>query len=85
MKARVKCGLVVSALMAAAVLTTPVKSAIAQDCTEQLARDFLAGWSHNLPLFTDNVVYEDTTVPALLHGKDEFRVSLKAGSRRCRT
>lgn len=77
MKSRVKCGFAVSFLMAAAVLTTPVKSAIAQDCTEQLAKDFLAGWSHDLPklmaLFTDNVVYEDTTVHAVLHGKDELR------------
>ena len=77
MKMRVECGLVVSLLTAAAVLTTPIKSAIAQDCTEQLAKDFLAGWSHDLPklmrLFTDNVVYEDTTVHAVFHGKDELR------------
>jgi steroid delta-isomerase-like uncharacterized protein len=77
MKVRVKCGLVVSVLMAATALTIPVKSAIAQDCTDQLAKDFLAGWSHDTPklvsLFTDNVVYEDTTVHAVLHGKDEVR------------
>jgi steroid delta-isomerase-like uncharacterized protein len=40
MKLRVECGLVVSLLTAAAVLTAPIKSAIAQDCTEQLAKDF---------------------------------------------
>jgi steroid delta-isomerase-like uncharacterized protein len=77
MKMRIECGLVVSLLTAAAVLTTPIKSAIAQDCTEQLAKDFLVGWSHDLPklmpLFTDNVVYDDTTVHTVLHGKDELR------------
>jgi ketosteroid isomerase-like protein len=77
MQKRVKYGVAVSILTAAAVLTTPMKSAIAQDCTEQLAKDFLVGWSNDLPtlipLFTDNVVYEDTTVHAVLHGKDELR------------
>ncbi len=69
--------LVVPLLSIAALLTTPATSAIAQGCTEQLAQDFLAGWSHDLPklmpLFADNVVYEDTTVHAVLHGKDELR------------
>jgi hypothetical protein len=77
MEMRVECGLVVSLLTATAVLTTPIKSDLAQDCTEQLAKDFLVGWSHDLaklmPLFTDNVVYEDTTVHTVLHGKDELR------------
>jgi steroid delta-isomerase-like uncharacterized protein len=77
MRNRVGCGLILSLLSAAAFLTTPSTSAVAEGCTEQLAQDFLAGWSHDLPklmpLFTDNVVYEDTTVHAVLHGKKELQ------------
>ncbi len=68
---------VVPCLSIAALLMTPATPAIAQGWTEQLAKDFLAGWSHDLPklipLFADNVVYEDTTVHAVLHGKDKLR------------
>jgi steroid delta-isomerase-like uncharacterized protein len=64
-------------LLTAGVLTTTATSAVAQGCTEQLARDFLSGWSHDvpklIPLFTDDVTYEDTTVHAVLHGKEELR------------
>jgi steroid delta-isomerase-like uncharacterized protein len=77
MAKQVKYVLVVPLLSVAALLTTPATSAIAQGCTEQLAQDFLAGWSHDLPkltpLFADNVVYEDTAVHAVLHGQDELR------------
>jgi steroid delta-isomerase-like uncharacterized protein len=64
-------------VLAAGVLAATATSAAAQGCTEQLARDFVSGWSHNLPalmpLFTDDVVYEDTTVHAVAHGKEELR------------
>ncbi len=60
-----------------AFLTTPTNSAVAQGCTEQLVQDFLSGWSHDLPkllsIFTDDVVYEDKTVGAVLHGKEKLR------------
>jgi steroid delta-isomerase-like uncharacterized protein len=63
--------------VAAAILATTATSAVAQGCTEQLAQEFLSGWSHDLPklmpLFTDDVIYEDTTVHAVLHGKEELR------------
>jgi steroid delta-isomerase-like uncharacterized protein len=82
MRKRIGYGLIVPLLSAAAFMTTPNTSALAQGCTEQLAQDFLAGWSHDLPklvsLFADNVVYEDTTVHTVLHGKDELR-SFAAG------
>ena len=52
-------------------------AAAAQGCSTQLAQDFLAGWSHNTPkllsIFADDLVYEDTTVHAVLHGKEELR------------
>jgi steroid delta-isomerase-like uncharacterized protein len=77
MRNRIGYGLIVPLLSAAGLLMTPATSAVAQGCTEQLAQDFLAGWSHDLPklmpLFTDNVVYEDTTVHAVLHGKNELQ------------
>jgi steroid delta-isomerase-like uncharacterized protein len=63
--------------VAAAILATTATSAVAQGCTEQLAQEFLSGWSHDLPklmpLFTDDVIYEDTTVHAVLHGKNELQ------------
>jgi hypothetical protein len=49
MAKQVRYVLVVPLLSIAALLTTPATSAIAQGCTEQLAQDFLAGWSHDLP------------------------------------
>ena len=56
----------------------PINSARAADgCSEQLFRDFWAGWSHDMPklmaTLTDDVVYEDKTVPANLHGKKEVQ------------
>jgi steroid delta-isomerase-like uncharacterized protein len=69
--------LIVPLLSAAAFLAMPATPAVAQGCTEQLAQNFLAGWSHDLPvlipLFTEDVVYEDTTVHAVLHGKEALR------------
>jgi steroid delta-isomerase-like uncharacterized protein len=60
-----------------ALLTISANPAAAQGCTEQLSQDFLSGWSHDLPkllaIFTDDVVYEDKTVGAVLHGKKELR------------
>ncbi len=60
-----------------AFLTIATNSAAAQGCTEQLSQDFLSGWSHDLPkllpLFTDDVVYEDKTVGTVLHGKEKLR------------
>ena len=77
MKRQTACGAILSLLLTTAFLATPADLALAQGCNEQLAKDFLSGWSHNtpklMPLFTDNVVYEDTTVHAVLHGKDELR------------
>ncbi len=77
MAKQVRSVLVVPLLSIAALLTTPATSAIAEGCTDRLAQDFLAGWSHDLPklmpLFADNVVYEDTAVHTVLHGKDELR------------
>lgn len=52
-------------------------AAFGEGCTEQVARDFLAGWSHNtsklLSIFADDFNYEDTTVHAILHSKEELR------------
>ena len=77
MKRQAACGAILSLLLTTAFLAAPAGSAHAQGCSEQLAKDFLSGWTHDmpklLPLFTDNVVYEDTTVHAVLHGKDELR------------
>jgi len=77
MRKQVGYAIIVPLLSVAGFLATPATSAFAQGCTEQLTQDFLAGWSHDLPklmpLFADNVVYEDTTVHAVLHGKDELR------------
>ena len=77
MRKRIGYRLTVPLLSAIGLLGAPATSAIAQGCTDQLAKDFLAGWSHDLPklmpLFTDNIVYEDTTVHAVLHGKDQVR------------
>jgi steroid delta-isomerase-like uncharacterized protein len=43
----------------------------------KLFEDFLAGWSNNmaqlLPLFTDDIVYEDAAMGVVTHGKDELR------------
>jgi steroid delta-isomerase-like uncharacterized protein len=68
---------IVSLLLAIAFMATPTTSAVAQGCTEQLTGVFLSGWSHDLPnllpIFTDDVVYEDKTVGAVLHGKEELR------------
>jgi steroid delta-isomerase-like uncharacterized protein len=54
-------------------LTISANSAGAAGCNEQLFQEFLAGWSHDLPklmaTLADDVVYEDKTVNANLHGK----------------
>ncbi len=77
MNSRIRYGMIVPFFSVAAFLTMPASSAVAQGFTEQLAKDFLAGWSHDMPklmpLFTNDVVYEDTTVHTVLHGKDELR------------
>jgi steroid delta-isomerase-like uncharacterized protein len=43
----------------------------------KLFEDFLAGWSNNLaqllPLFTDDIVYEDAAMGVVTHGKEELR------------
>jgi steroid delta-isomerase-like uncharacterized protein len=76
MRKRGVCGAIVSFLLTA-VLTMPAASAVAEGCTAQLGQDFLTGWSHDLPkllsIFTDDIVYEDTTVHAVLRGKEELR------------
>jgi steroid delta-isomerase-like uncharacterized protein len=77
MQKRVGYGLMVPLLSVTASLVAPATPAVAQGCTEQLAQEFVAGWSHDLPklmpLFTDNVVYEDPAVHAVVHGKEELR------------
>ena len=52
----------------------PINSAGAADgCSEQLFKDYYAGWSHDLPklmtVYADNAVHEDKTVSADLNGK----------------
>jgi steroid delta-isomerase-like uncharacterized protein len=71
------CNGIVPVSFAAAFLVTSSTAALAEGCTEQIALDFLAGWSNDLPklmsIFADDVIYEDKTVPAVLHGKEELR------------
>jgi steroid delta-isomerase-like uncharacterized protein len=61
-------------LLAAAA---PVASAATEGCSDKLAKEFLAGWSDDmsrlLSTFTDDIVYEDIQVNALLHGKKEVQ------------
>jgi ketosteroid isomerase-like protein len=77
MKMHNRYGVIAAAISAATLLTPPATSAVAQGCSEQLAQDFLAGWTHDLPkllsIFTDDAVYEDTAVHAVLHGKNELQ------------
>lgn len=60
----------------ALLLTLPV-SAFAQGCSSQLIEKFMAGWSHDTPtlmtVFTDEIVYEDTALHAVMHGKSELK------------
>jgi hypothetical protein len=71
MAKQVRHVLMVPLLSIAALLTTPATSAVAQGCTEQLAQDFLAGWSHDLPklvpLFADKVSYHRQIPTETLH------------------
>jgi len=64
-------------LFLAIFLATPSKPAAAQDCTVSLFQEFLSGWSGDIPKLlttvTDDVMYEDKTVGAVLHGKEELR------------
>jgi steroid delta-isomerase-like uncharacterized protein len=64
-------------LFSAIFLATPSKPAAAQGCTGSLFQDFISGWSGDIPKLlttvTDDVVYEDKTVGAVLHGKEELR------------
>jgi steroid delta-isomerase-like uncharacterized protein len=57
-------------------------SAGAAGCSEQLFKDFYAGWSHDLPklmvVYADDAVHEDKTVSANLHGKKEVEDFAKA-------
>lgn len=66
-----------SVLLTIGLVAAPAMAAFGQGCTEQVARDFLAGWSHNTPklvsIFADDFTYEDTTVHAVLHKKEELR------------
>jgi steroid delta-isomerase-like uncharacterized protein len=52
-------------------------SAFAQGCSSQLTEKFLTGWSHDMPTLmstlADDITYEDTTVHAVMHGKDEVK------------
>ena len=52
-------------------------SAFAQDCSSQLIEKFMAGWSNDMStlmtVFTDDIVYEDTTVHEVIHGKNELK------------
>jgi steroid delta-isomerase-like uncharacterized protein len=54
-------------------LGLPIYSAGAAGCSEQLFKDYLAGWAHNMPklmtVYADNAVHEDKTVSANLSGK----------------
>jgi steroid delta-isomerase-like uncharacterized protein len=58
-------------------LATLSKPAAAQDCTVSLFQEFLSGWSGDIPKLlttvTEDVMYEDKTVGAVLHGKEELR------------
>jgi steroid delta-isomerase-like uncharacterized protein len=64
-------------VFSAMFLTTLSKPAAAQGCTASLFQDFLSGWSGDIPKLlttvTDDVLYEDKTVGAVLHGKEELR------------
>jgi steroid delta-isomerase-like uncharacterized protein len=54
-------------------LGLPISSAGAAGCSEQLFKDYLAGWSHDVPklmaTYADDAVHEDKTVNANLNGK----------------
>ena len=55
----------------------PISPAGAAGCTEQLARDFLATWSHNdvsklMIVYSDDVVLRDNAVNADIYGKKEL-------------
>jgi steroid delta-isomerase-like uncharacterized protein len=51
----------------------PMNSARAAGCSEQIFKDYYAGWSHDMPklmaAYADDIVHEDKTVNANLNGK----------------
>ena len=63
-------------LMTLLLAVAPV-AAMAEGCTENLAKEFFTGWSNDMPrllaTFTDDIVYEDIQVNALVHGKKEVQ------------
>jgi steroid delta-isomerase-like uncharacterized protein len=60
------------------MLGFPLGSAGAAGCTEQLAQDFLAAWSHNdmpnlMAVYSDDIDFTDKTVNANMHGKKQLQ------------
>jgi len=59
--------------LAMGALGLPINSAGAAGCSEQLIKDYYAGWSHDLPklmtVYADDAVHQDKTVSASLNGK----------------
>jgi len=77
MKKRIACCATGLLLISAAFFAMPTTLAVAQGCTSALFQEFISGWSGDIPKLlstvTDDVAYEDKTVGAVLHGKDELR------------